>query len=239
MNIAMPTPAADSRAVRLLPAAGPAFAVLMVVAALTCPMPPGGDVSPASQPLWLADHVGPVIAQSYLRAGAALAFVLFAVALAGVLRRVLPPRTVLPDAALIVGTLTGGLLLLSQAASIAAALLVRTGGAPDAVRVLAAMQDALLNLSSLPAVLLFAALGLGALRTGRLLPRWLTGLTLLGVPFALLDTLSYDSGPLESIGILGLVFFLAWSLLVGGALLARPVTDLAVPMTSRTTAEVS
>lgn len=65
------------------------------------------------------------------------------------------------------------------------------------------------------------ALGLGALRTGRLLPRWLTGLTLLGVPFTLLDTLSYDSGPLESIGILGLVFFLAWSLLVGGALLAR------------------
>ena len=65
--------------------------------------------------------------------------------------------------------------------------------------------------------------------------RALTGLTLLGVPFAVLDALSYDSGPLESISILGLVFFLAWSLLVGGALLARPVTDLAVPAASVST----
>lgn len=76
------------------------------------------------------------------------------------------------------------------------------------------MQDALLNLSGLPAVLLFAATGLAALGT-RLLPRWLTAFTLFGVPFALIDSGSYDGGPLEFVGLLGLVYFLSWGLLVG------------------------
>ncbi len=60
---------------RLLPASGAVYAVLMVVGAAGFPAPPGGDVSPAGQPSWLAAHLNAVIAQSYVRGFAALAFV--------------------------------------------------------------------------------------------------------------------------------------------------------------------
>jgi hypothetical protein len=122
------------------------------------------------------------------------------------------------------------LLLVAQAVSLAAALFIHGGGNPDTVRALGTLQDAFLNLSSLPAVLLFAATGLAALHTG-LLPRWLTILTiltiltLLGVPFALIGTLSYDGGPVESVGILGLLYLLAWALLVGIRLYLNPQHD--------------
>ena len=49
----------------------------------------------------------------------------------------------------------------------------------------------------------------------QLLPRWLTVLTLVGVPLALADAGSYDGGPLESVGLAGLAFFLLWSLVTG------------------------
>ncbi len=99
----------------------------------------------------------------------------------------------------------------------ASALFVHSGGGADATRSLGALQSGFLDMSSLPAVLLFGAVGLAALRTG-ILPRWLAVLSLLGVPFALVDAGSYDGGPLEAIGLLGLVYFLAWGLLTGAQL---------------------
>lgn len=172
------------------------------------PTPPGGDVSPASQPSWLATHITAVIAQSYVRGFAALAFIALAVALAGVLRRTLPPRSALPATALIGGALCGALVLLAQGLTLAAAQLSRAGSGPDAVRALGAAGGAMLDFSALPAVLLFAAVGIGSWRCG-ILPRWLTGLTLVGVPIALVDAVSYDGGPLEAFGLIGLFFFLA------------------------------
>lgn len=199
---------------RYLPLAGAAFTVLMVAAAAAFPMPPGGDVSPASNPAWLAAHHNAVICQSYLRALAALAFIALAAAVAAASRRALPENSPLPAAALAGGVLSGGLTLLAQAVSLAAALFAHDGGAAGSTRALGTLQDGFLDMAAIPAVLLFAATGVAALRTA-LLPRWLTVVTVLGVPFALLDAGSYDGGPLESIGLLGLAYFLAWSLLVG------------------------
>ena len=198
---------------RLVALSGPTYAVLMVIAASAFPMAPGGDVSPASDPGWLAAHTDAVIVQSYVRALAALALVAFAVAVAAACRRALPAASPLPALALAGGALTGGLLLLGQGVSLAAALSVH-GTSSGTTRALGAVQNGFLDMSSLPAVLLFAAAGLTALRTG-LLPRWLTVLTLLGVPLALADAASYDGGPLESVGLAGLVFFLGWSLVTG------------------------
>jgi hypothetical protein len=82
------------------------------------------------------------------------------------------------------------------------------------------LQNGFLDMSSLPAVLLFGAAGLAALRTA-LLPRWLTVVSLLGVPFALADAASYDGGPLESLGLAGLAWFLLWSLVTGVVLATR------------------
>jgi hypothetical protein len=42
------------------------------------------------------------------------------------------------------------------------------------------------------------------------------------VPFALLDSLSYDGGPVEPVGIIGLLYLLAWALLVGIRLYLNP-----------------
>jgi len=206
---------------RLLPASGAVYAVLMVVGAAGFPAPPGGDVSPANQPSWLAAHLNAVIAQSYVRSFAALSFVALAVALAGVLRRALPARSALPAIALIGGTLCGALILLAQGLTLAAAQLSRAGSGPDAVRALGAAGEAMLDFSALPAVFLFAAMGIGSLHAG-ILPRWLTALTLIGVPIALVDAVSYDGGPLEAFGLIGLFFFLAWSLLVGLRLVVTP-----------------
>lgn len=197
-----------------LPLSGAAYTVLMVAAAAVFPMPPGGDVSAASQPTWLAAHHDAVIGQSYLRALAALAFIALAAAVAGACRRALPSDSPLPGVALAGGVTSGGLLLLGQAASLASALFVHGGGAVGTTRALGALQDGFLDMSAIPAIALFAATGATAVRTA-LLPRWLTVVTLLGVPFALLDAGSYDGGPLEAVGLLGLAYFLAWSLLVG------------------------
>lgn len=206
-----PRPASDAR---YLPLFGAAYTTLMVVAAAAFPMPSGGDVSPAAAPEWLAAHVGAAIAQGYVRGLAALAFVAFGASVAAACRRVLPAGSALPGLALVGGALSGGLLLLAQAADLAAALFVRDGGGPEATRAIGALQDGLLDMSAVPAVLLFAATGVTALRTG-LLPRWLALVSLAGVPFALVDAASYDGGPLDAVGLLGLFFFLAWSLLTG------------------------
>jgi hypothetical protein len=205
---------------RFAPLSGVVFTVLMVVSAVAFPMPPGGDVSPASKPVWLAQHANAVIAQSYLRALAALAFVALAIAVARACRAVLPPRSGLPTVAVVGGVLSGALTLLAQSASLAAALYAHGGGAAGTTRALGNLQEGLLDLSSLPAVLLFAAVGTTAMRTG-LLPRWLGVITLLGVPFALVDAASYDGGPFAAVGLLGLVFFLAWSLVTGVRLYLR------------------
>jgi hypothetical protein len=205
---------------RLLPLSGAAFCALMVVGAAAFPMPPGGDVSPASSPAWQAAHATAVIAQSYVRGVAAVAFVGLAAAVAAALRRETSEHSALPGTALLGGALTGAMLLLAQAVGLAAALFGHAGGSADTVRAFGRLQDAVLNLSSLPAVLLFAAVGTASLRTG-LLPRWLTALTLVGVAFALVDAGSYAGGPLEAIGLIGLLYFLAWSLLVSIRLTER------------------
>ena len=216
---------------RHLPLSGAAYTVLMVAAAAAFPMPPGGDVSAASQPAWLAAHHDAVIGQSYLRALAALAFIALAAAVADGCRRALPGDSPLPGLALAGGVTSGGLVLLGQAASLAAALFVHDGGTMGTTRALGALQGGFLDMSAIPAIALFAATGATAIRT-HLLPRWLTVATLLGVPFALLDAGSYDGGPLEAVGLLGLAYFLTWSLLVGVRLwLDAHVTTTVEPTT--------
>jgi hypothetical protein len=199
---------------RLLPLSGAAFTGLMVLGTVAFPMPPGGDVSPASQPAWLAAHYNAVIAQSYVRGLAAVAFIAAAVAVAFACRRALGENSPLPVAALIGGALSGALLLISQAVSLAAALFAHTGGSADTILSLGRLQDSFLDLSSLPGALLFGAVGLAALRSS-LLPRWLAILSLFGVPLAVIDALAYDGGPLEAVGLLGLVYVLTWALLTG------------------------
>jgi hypothetical protein len=127
---------------------------------------------------------------------------------------VLPAGSPLPGSALVGGVMSGGLLLTAQGVALAAALFAHAGGGADSTRGLGQLQAGLLDMSAIPAVLLFGAAGITALRTG-LLPRWLAIASLAGVPFALVDAASYDGGPLESVGLLGLLFFLAWSLLTG------------------------
>jgi hypothetical protein len=217
---------------RALPLAGAAFTGLTVLAAVVFPMPPGGDVSAASNPDWLAAHYNAVIAQSYVRALGALAFIVLAVAVGAACRRTVAAASSLPRIAIIGGALSGTLLLLSHAVGLAAALYTHDAGAADTTRALGALQNGFLDLSSLPAVLMFAAVGVASLRTG-LLPRWLTVFTLVGVPFAVLDAISYDGGALEPVGFLGLIYFLAWALFTG----VRLYTNGRNPMVPVTRAE--
>jgi hypothetical protein len=199
---------------RLLPLSGAAYTALLVVAAAAFPAPPGGDVSPAADPSWLAEHTGAAIAQSYVRALAAVAFLALTAAVVTAIRRALPRESPLGHVAVVGGTLTGGLMLAAQGTALAAALHVDAGGEAAVTRALGALQSGLLDVSALPAVLLFGAVGVAGLRSG-LVARWLAWLSLAGVPFALVDAGSYDGGPLESVGLLGLAYFLAWSLLMG------------------------
>lgn len=210
----MTTSHREPTAGRYLPLAGAIFTGLMVLGAVAFPMPPGGDVTAASKPQWLAAHYNAVIAQSYVRALAAVALIALAAAVAAACRRVLPAGTTLPALALAGGAISGSLLLLAQATGLGAAVFVHAGGAADTTRGLGALQNAFLDMSAMPTVLLFTAAGITALRTG-LLPRWLAIASLAGVPVALADAAGYDGSPLASLGLLGLLYLLAWSLITG------------------------
>lgn len=199
---------------RYLPLSGVAFTALMIASGIAFPLPPGGAPSPASAPAWLAVHYNGVIGQSYVRALAALAFLALAAAVGTACRRGSSASSPLPALAVAGGLFSGGLLLAAQAVTLAAAMFVRDGGGADTVRMLGSLQTGLLNMSAIPAVLLFGATGVWSLRTG-LLPRWLAIFSLLGVPAALVDAGSYPDGPLQAVGMLGLVYFLAWALLLG------------------------
>jgi hypothetical protein len=216
-------PAETSGWERWLPLGGPTYALLLVVAAAAFPAPPGGDVSAAAHPGWLALHTGPVIAQGLLRTAASLAFGVLAVGAAAACARRTGPG-VLPALALLGGGLCSVLMVAAQAASVASALFVRDGGSSDATRAIGALQSAFLDASSLPAALLFLAVGVVTLRH-RLMPRWLGVVTLIGVPVAVVDSASYPGGPLEPVALVGLVYFLAWSLLAG-VQLTRPESNV-------------
>lgn len=224
-----------SPAGRYLPMSGVAFAALMVLGAAGFPMPPGGDVSAASRPGWLASHYDAVIVQGYVRALAAVAFLALAAAVAAACRRALPDSSPLPGLALVGGAFSGGILLVGQAVGLAAALFAHSGGSAGTTRALGQLQDGFLDMSALPGILLFAAVGITAVRTG-LLPRWLAVASLAGVPIALLDAGSYDGGPLASIGLLGLLYFVAWSLLTGVQLSRAYRTRVPHPMPAETVA---
>jgi hypothetical protein len=201
----------DMNTSKLLAAVGLGYPLLLVLGFAAFPKEPGGDVSAGSHPAWLAHHESAVIVQSYIRSIGALAFILFAVAVADAVRQRVSSRSQLPTVALVGGTLTGLLLLLPQALAIATVVVVRSGGTAGTMKALAAIQEGTLTISSLPAMALFAAAGIAMLKT-RLTHPWLAYFTLAGVPLALLDSLTYDTGPFEPIGLVGLVYFLIWTL---------------------------
>lgn len=197
-----------------LAAAGLLYPVLTVAAFAVFPEPPGGDVSAAHDPAWLAAHTGSAIAQSYVRAVAAIGFIALSVAVA---RRLGGGRG-LSQLAVAGGAACGCFLLASQAAVLAACLASRAHLDAATVRPFDVLNEALLSLSSLPAVLLFAAAAVG-LHQAADAPRWLVVLTAVGAPLALLDALSYDDGPLAALGLIGLAYFLVWSLATAATLL--------------------
>jgi hypothetical protein len=203
---------------RLLAASSLLYPVLLVIGFAAFPKPPGGDVSPAHDPAWLGAHTGAVIAQSYVRSAAALGLLLLAVALATWAKPTV--------ARLIVAGGAGSsmLLLIGQGAVLGAALGVRSGASSGVTRSADNLSAALLDLSSLPAVLLFAAAATTLFATPDA-PRWLVWLTALGAPLALVDAVSYDSGPLEFFGIVGLAYFLIWSLLTAVTLIYTATRD--------------
>ncbi len=207
---------------RLLAVTALAYPILTVVAFAAFPAPPGGDVSPGHDPSWLAAHTGAVIAQGYVRSLGALGFLLLAVALSAGAGPVASRLIVAGGAG------TALLLLTAQGFVLAAAYGVRDGVAHSVVRVLGPLNAAALDLSSLPAIVLFAAGG-AALFARVDVPRWLAWLTVVGVPLALLDALSYRGGPLASVGVVGLAYFLVWSLLCGLVLVRHPAGDDATP----------
>ncbi|MGH8890082.1 MAG: hypothetical protein ACRDV3_10065 [Acidothermaceae bacterium] len=200
----------STRSDRLFAAAGLLFPVLMITGFIAFPKTPGGDVSAAHDPVWLAAHSHAVIAQCYVRAFAAVAFIALSVAVA----KAISARGDAPVLSKLIvagGTASAMLTLLAQAVTLGAVLALRDGATADVMHGLDGLNDATLSLSSLPAVLMFAAAAVGFGRSQEF-PRWLTIFSAAGVPLAVVDAASYDGGPLASVGILGLAYFLLWSL---------------------------
>lgn len=208
---------------RLLPLSGIAYAALLVLAAAAFPAP-GGDDSPARHPAWLAHHQAAVAIQGYVRAAAALAFIVLALGVAQAIRNRRGGASPAARIALVGGTLYGATLLVAQGVCIAAVIASHEHAGPQAVSALGFLQDGLLAISSLPAIGLFAAAG-AVFLAERFAPRWLAWLTLAGVPLAVLDAASFSGSPFEPVGILGLAYFLIWSLATGTAMLTRSVEE--------------
>ncbi len=203
---------------RILAGCGLAYPLLMVVGFVAFPEPPGGDVSAAHDPGWLAAHTGSVIAQSYVRAVAAIAFIVLAVATGRAVNRALRGSG-LAALATAGGMSCGLLLLTAQTSTLAAALASRDHVAAGTIPILDGLDQSLLSFSSLPAILLFAAAGIAWHRSATV-PGWLAVLTLAGVPLALIDALGYPGGALAGVSLIGLAYFLIWSL-AAAACLAR------------------
>lgn len=212
MGVMSSTDQPDTHWRRLLPAGGIAYAALLVAGAVAFPMPPDGR-APGRDPAFLDAHRTAVALQGYVRAVAALAFFLLVLAVA---RRIASPLAA--RLAVVGGAGFVAFLLGAQGAEIGAVIASRDQAGLQAVQALGSLSDGLLTVSSLPAIGLFATAGI-ALREDPSVPRWLSWLTLLGVPLALLDAGSFSGSPLEPVGVLGLAFFLVWSLATGATLL--------------------
>lgn len=201
------------RTARTAAALGLLYPILTVIGFAAFPKPPGGDVSAAHDPRWLSAHVDAAIAQSYVRALAGLGFIALAVAVAHAAGRN-------KNLAAAGGVTCGALLIVTQATALAAAFAAKDHLADAVIRPFDELNGALLSLSSLPAVLLFGVAGI-LFWQRHTAPRWLAALTVAGAPLALIDAVGYDNGPLGSISILGLGFFLIWSFVTGTYLTIR------------------
>jgi hypothetical protein len=228
---------ATTRGDRLFAATGLLFPLLTVAGFVLFPKPAGDDVSAAHDPAWLHAHTGAAIAQSYVRAFAAVAFIALSVAVARAVREH-KQSSVRSKLVVAGGVACGLLMLLAQAVTLSAALAVRASVPSDVVRAFDSLNAGVLSLSSLPAVLLFAAAAAGFARNAEI-PRWLTITTALGVPLALVDAASYDGGPLAAVGVVGLAYFLLWSLTTAVQLARRPATDTGALRTASATAPVA
>lgn len=209
---------------RMIAASGLSYPILTVIGFAAFPAPPGGDVSAAHDPQWLTGHTGSVIAQSYIRAVAAIGFIVLAIALARFVGGRDPRGRSLARVVTAGGATCGTLLLAAQTVTLSAALASRDHLDPSAVRLLDHVNAALLDMSSLPAVFLFGAAGVALLHQA--VPRWFAIFTVVGAPLALVDALSYDGGPLAAVGIVGLAYFLIWSL-TAATYLSRQRTSVA------------
>lgn len=209
-------PTDEIREPRRLAVCGLGYPILTVLGFAAFPAPDGGDVSAAHDPAWLATHTGAVLAQGYVRAAAALAFVVLAVVVGRAVARASGAET-LGRLAAVGGGLCGALLLGAQTVAIAAAIGSLGGTPASAIRGFDALNAALLSVSALPAVIMFATAGVVWIRS-RAVPLWLAVLTLIGVPLGLVDAFDFAGGPLASLGILGLAYFLVWALAASIAL---------------------
>jgi hypothetical protein len=153
---------------------------------------------------------------------AVLAF--FIARLHGVLRDAEGPRAWLPTVAALAGV-TMLAVKLGSGAALYAGVTLADELAPDAARLLLALNEAAFMLTFLPFGLLLVAAGLSALRSGAL-PRWLAWAALPPglVAVAGSTLIGADGGP----GVLGFLLGLLWVAATSVALTVRPPAPLPV-----------
>lgn len=211
---------------------GIVFVLLLALAAVVIPSPPGGDGgSPAVNPSWLAAHGTAVMTQVYLRGLAAIAELIFVVSLVVSLRRARGASDLLSGLALVGGIGHGLMLILSN--MFTATAVVTAGSVGDAItRMLGKLADQTLDVESFVLVALFAGASLALLRT-RTAPRWIGWLGLLAAVVALVEPLELINERLDVLGLPALLLELIWFVAVSLALLLpgrHPATAVTAPV---------
>jgi hypothetical protein len=157
----------------------------------------------------------------YLQALAMMCLALFAGSLSSLVRRAGGSNSLLPGLILGAALVTVSLMTISQACTGATALMAGRKASPEIIRSMDEIAHIIAHLCAVPLGVFLLAASAGMLLY-RLAPRWLGYLGLLpGVTLVAVAGTFSSSHLLHGVGVLALLLFMVWNVLLGVSLLRR------------------
>lgn len=200
-------------------AGGVVFVALLISAGLALPSPPESGTA-AHYAAWFLRHRTAALTQVYLRGLAAPFELIFAVGILAALRRVRGSSGTL-ELLILAGALGhSAMLLVSNGATAAAAMISGPSADAGTVYALSNLSEAMLTVEAFMGVLVIGGASVALLRA-QAASRWVCWFGIAASLLAVCDAASFPGSPVEFFGFIGLITELVWFLWASISLLLR------------------